>query len=79
MEVTGGDIPPAFQELIYKSTHSVNAVQSYLRHASLILLVLSMFGIILLLNYFRKRPQASPVVDVQYTQHAVQWVGIGAP
>ena len=76
LEVTGGDIPADFQELIYKSTHSVNAIQSNLKYATVIIMLISFSGFILVFHYLYRRPKAETVVDVRYAQETVQVMNI---
>lgn len=64
--MTGGDIPADFQELIYKSTHSVNAIQSNLRYVTLILMLISFAGFVLVFQYTQRRQKPPPVGDVRY-------------
>lgn len=72
--MTSGDIPRDFQELIYKSSHSVNAVQNYLKYATLIIMLISFAGFIIVFQYTYRRPKSPPVVDVRYAQDSVQVV-----
>lgn len=75
LEVTGGDIPDDFMELIYLSTHSANALQSNLRYATALAVIITFSLVIIMYLYNQKREkQASNAIveSVKYRQETVQ-------
>lgn len=74
MEVTGGDIPDDFKELIYHSTHSVNALQSNLRYTTALAVIITFSLILVMYWYSQKRQKTtedSVPKDVKFTQGTV--------
>jgi len=77
MEVTGGDIPDDFMELIYHSTHSANAFKSNLRYATALSMLITFLLIIAMYIYIqRRRLQANQSANrefevVKYAQGTV--------
>lgn len=70
MEITGGDIPLEFQEIIYHSTFTVNVFESNIRYGTVIIIVLSFLLLLTVHFVCKKRPESEIVVNyVHETVH----------
>lgn len=69
MEITGGDIPLEFQEIIYHSTFTVNVFESNVRYGTIIIIVLSFLMLLTLHFVCKKRPE--PEIEVTYVHETV--------
>lgn len=70
MEITGGEIPQEFQEIIYHSTFTVNVFESNVRYGTVIIIILSFLTLLTILFVCKKRPKEE--LEVTYVRETVQ-------
>lgn len=71
MEITGGEIPKEFQEIIYHSTFTVNVFESNIRYATLIFVILTFLLLVIVFIWTQKKPGNEKLPVVTYVHESV--------